>query len=84
MVEINVLHLYSQNGLAEQAKLSKLDEYCNKALSLVQHGDEVVLTGPGPVWLYLKIACVLYTKVTKLIYKSPVTGEVEVLNFNTN
>lgn len=38
-------------------------------------GNEVVLTGAAPVWLYLKIAHALHGKAKKLIYRSPVTGE---------
>ena len=40
----------------------------------------MVLTGPGPIWLYLKVAYVLHGKAIKLVYASPVTGEVVIFN----
>jgi hypothetical protein len=40
----------------------------------------VVLTGAGPVWLYLKIAHVLHGKAKRLIYRSPVTGDVIIFD----
>lgn len=38
------------------SKLSELDSYILKAKELAGEGNEVVLTGAAPVWLYLKIA----------------------------
>jgi hypothetical protein len=35
-----------------------------------------VLTGQAPVWLYLTVAHALHGKARKLVYPSPVTGEV--------
>lgn len=43
-------------------------------------GNEVVLTGAGPVWLYLKIAHALHGKARRLIYRSPVTGDVVIFD----
>jgi len=40
----------------------------------------VILIGAAPVWLYLKIAHVLHGKVKKLIYHSPVTGDVTIFD----
>ncbi len=39
----------------------------------------MVLTGAGPVWLYLKIAHALHGVARKLIYRSPVTGDVVII-----
>jgi hypothetical protein len=39
-----------------------------------------VLTGAAPVWLYLKIAHALHDKARKLIYRSPVTGDVVIFD----
>jgi CRISPR-associated protein (Cas_csx3) len=55
-------------------------EYVKKALDLAGEGTEVVLTGAGPVWLYLKIAHALHGKAKKLIYRSPVTGDVIIFD----
>jgi hypothetical protein len=62
------------------AKLAELDSYLKKAAELAGEGQEVVLTGPGPVWLYLKIAHHLHGKARKLIYRSPVTGDVVIFD----
>ncbi len=72
---INVEELYE-----ETAKLSKIDTYIKKALEQAGEGNEVVLTGPGPVWLYLKIAHALHGKALRLIYRSPVTGDVVIFD----
>ena len=62
------------------AKLSELSSYIQKARDLAGNSNEVVLTGAGPVWLYLKIAHALHGKVRKLIYRSPVTGDVVIFD----
>ncbi len=62
----------------EQAKLAQLPQYVEKAKELAGEGNEVVLTGQGPVWLYLKIAHALHGKARRLIYRSPVTGDVVI------
>ncbi len=74
-VLIKVNELYE-----ERALLSELYSYIQKALALAGEGNEVVLTGAGPVWLYLKIAHALHGKVRKLIYRSPVTGDVVIFD----
>lgn len=66
----------------ETAKLSLLPEYLENALNLVGEGNEVVLTGAAPVWLYLKVAHALHGKTRKLLYRSPVTGDVEIFDHN--
>lgn len=74
-VEIEVTQIY---GIT--AKLSLLPEYLGKALNLAGEGNEVILTGAGPVWLYLKIAHALHGKAKKLTYRSPVTGDVVIFD----
>jgi len=64
----------------KNAKLSDLDSYIQKAQSLAGEGNDVILTGPAPVWLYLKIAHALHGKARKLIYRSPVTGDVVIFD----
>lgn len=64
----------------DTAKLSKLDSYIEKAKKLAGEGNEVVLTGAAPVWLYLKIAHALHGKAKKLIYRSPVIGDVVIFD----
>jgi len=74
-VIIDLSTFYTSN-----AKLSELSSYIQKARDLAGNGNEVVLTGTGPVWLYLKIAHALHGKVRKLIYRSPVTGDVVIFD----
>ena len=45
-IEINIEGFYSIN-----AKLSELDLYIQKAKDLAGEGNDVVLTGQGPIWL---------------------------------
>ncbi|MFQ5903852.1 MAG: CRISPR-associated protein Csx3 [Candidatus Binatia bacterium] len=66
----------------ETAKLEELPRYIEKAKELAGEGNEVVLTGQGPVWLYLKIAHALHGRALKLVYESPVTGEVVIFDHN--
>lgn len=62
------------------AKLSELNGYIKKAKDLAGEGNNVLLTGGAPVWLYLKIAHALHGKARKLIYRSPVTGDVVIFD----
>jgi hypothetical protein len=77
MIQIDLSVLYSSTATA---KLSQLNEYVQKTLSLAGEGNEVVITGAAPVWLYLKIAHALHGKARKLIYRSPVTGDVVIFD----
>ncbi|MBI4687428.1 MAG: hypothetical protein HY756_06575 [Nitrospirae bacterium] len=77
MITLNLETLYKDT---DTAKLSELDAYITKAKDLAGEGNEVVLTGAGPIWLYLKIAHALHGKVLKLIYRSPVTGDLVIFD----
>ena len=77
MIVINLSDLFSKT---ETAKLSELNSYLQKAKELAGEGNEVILTGAAPVWLYLKIAHALHGKAKKLIYRSPVTGEIVIFD----
>lgn len=80
MAEQITLNLESLYASTDTAKLSELDLYIRKAKELAGEGNEVVLTGAGPVWLYLKIAHALHGKARKLLYRSPVTGDVVIFD----
>jgi hypothetical protein len=75
VIVIDLKELYG-----ETAKLSLLPEYVEKALQLAGEGNEVVLTGQAPVWLYLTVAHALHGKARKLRYRSPVTGDVVIFD----
>ena len=66
----------------ETAKIVQLPEYIENALTLAGEGNEVILTGQAPVWLYLAVAHALHGKAVKLTYLSPVTGEVNIFDHN--
>ena len=72
---IDLSQLFNRN-----AKLSELDSYVLKAKDIAGEGNDVILTGAAPVWLYLKIAHALHGKARKLIYRSPVTGDVVIFD----
>ena len=75
MIVINLSTFFT-----ETAKLIDLDSYIRKAESLAGDGNEVILTGRAPVWLYLKVAHALHGKVRRLIYRSPVTGDMAIFD----
>ncbi len=77
MTTIDLSILYT-----ETAKLSDLKTYIDQTLTLAGEGNEVILTGKAPVWLYLSIAHALHGKAKKLIYRSPVTGDVTIFDHN--
>lgn len=64
----------------ETAKLAELPAYVERARALAGEGRTVVLTGAGPVWLYLKIAHALHGRARRLVCSSPVTGEVVIFD----
>jgi len=75
LIEIDLSSFYITT-----AKLSDMDEYLKKARALAGEGNEIVITGQAPIWLYLKVAHALHGKVKKLIYRSPVTGDVVIFD----
>jgi hypothetical protein len=76
-ITINLETLYDKTVTA---KLSELGTYIQTAKELAGEGNDVVLTGAGPVWLYLKVAHALHGKARRLIYRSPVTGDVVIFD----
>lgn len=77
MITIDLSTFYS-----DTAKLSEIEQYKSQALTQAGSGNEVILTGAAPVWLYLNIAHTLHGKAKKLTYNSPVTGEVTIFDHN--
>lgn len=75
MVVIDLRTFFHSN-----AKLEEIDLYIEKAIDIAGERNDVVLTGQAPVWLYLKIAHALHGKARKLIYRSPVTGDVVIFD----
>lgn len=77
MVCIDLKEIYG-----ETAKLALLPEYLDQIVALAGEGQDVVLTGAAPVWLYLKAAHTLHGKTRKLSYRSPVTGDIVIFDHN--
>ena len=76
--EVSVIDVRELYG--DAAKLLDLNQYVQKAREKAGEGRVVVLTGQGPIWLYLKIAHALHGKARRLIYRSPVTGDVVIFD----
>lgn len=77
VIEVDLSMVYDGN-----AKVKDLDRYVNKVRELAGKGNDVVLTGQAPVWLYLKAAHILHGVARKLIYRSPVTGDLVIFDHN--
>jgi hypothetical protein len=75
--EIDISSFYN-----DAAKIADLHFYIQKAHELAGEGNDVILTGKAPVWLYLKVAHALHGKARKLSYRSPVTGDVVIFDHN--
>ncbi len=65
---------------SDTAKLSDLPAYKQQVQEQAGEGNEVVLTGRAPVWLYLAVGHALHGKARKLVYRSPVTGDVPIFD----
>jgi hypothetical protein len=75
--EIDLSNFYS-----DTAKLADLIKYIQKALDQAGNGNDVILTGRAPVWLYLAVSHALHGRARKLIYRSPVTGDIVIFDHN--
>lgn len=75
MIQIDLSSLF-----IEKAKLTELSSYLEKSLNMAGEGNEVILTGKAPIWLYLAVSHALHGKAIKLIYRSPVTGDMVVFD----
>lgn len=76
---LNLSSLYAATGTARLADLPACEA---RAKGLVLPGADVTLTGNAPVWLYLRVAHTLQGRARKLLYDSPVTGPVEIFNYD--
>ncbi len=76
---LDISTLYAATGTA---KLADLPAYEAAVKQAVSRGADVTLTGPGPVWLYLRLAHTLHGIARVLAYDSPVTGSVIVFDHN--
>jgi len=77
MKVINVEQIWKKMGVT--ATVTEIPAYIEIVTEEAGLGEEVVLTGAGPVWLYLVLAHALHGKCRKLIYNSPLVS-VEVFD----
>ena len=77
-VVIDVEAIYRAHG--DTALQRHLPEYERAALEQAGHAADVVLTGRGPVWLYLRLAHALHGVARRLVYRSPEAGDVLVFD----
>jgi len=77
IITIDLSEFYTATGIA---KLSDLPDYLQQAKALAGEGNHITLTGPAPVWLYLRVAHALHGKAKTLTYDSPASGPVLVFD----
>jgi len=77
MPTIDLSTLYADTGTA---KLAQLPQYEAEVIRLAGEGNHITLTGPAPVWLYLRVAHALHGKAKTLTYDSPASGPVLVFD----
>ena len=68
------------NLFKKKAKFMDLPAYLDAIREMPIDGGNVVLTGPAPVWLYLKVAHSLHGRAGKLFYDSPASGRVLIFD----
>lgn len=64
----------------KNAELANSPKYLKRIRRRVEGGEEVVLIGRAPIWLYLKVAHGFNGKAGKLVYYSPVTKDVVIFD----
>jgi len=79
-VEPDVVTIDLSTFYSGSAKLADLPDYERRAREVAGEGKVVILTGQAPIWMYLRIAHALHGKARRLIYSSPVTGEVVIFD----
>jgi CRISPR-associated Csx3 family protein len=77
-VTIDVEALF--RALGDTALREHLPAYEQAAREQAGEGAHVVLTGRGPIWLYLRLAHALHGVARTLTYRSPEAGDVVVFD----
>jgi CRISPR-associated Csx3 family protein len=77
-VVIDVEALYrARGGTAVRAELPHYEAVARRQAG---EGNDVVLTGRGPIWLYLRISHALHGTVRSLTYRAPEAGDVLIFD----
>jgi len=68
----------------ETAKINDIEKYLTEILKAAGEGNDIILTGAAPIWMYLKIAHALHGKAKRLLYSAPGQDlkEFEIFNHN--
>lgn len=84
MADAITIDIETVYGKAEgkTALLAELPCYEADTIARAGSGNDITLTGAGPVWLYLRLAHALHGKARRLSYDSPVTGPVVIYDHN--
>jgi CRISPR-associated Csx3 family protein len=77
-VLIDVERIYT--SLGSTALQQNLPHYEQAALRQAGEGCDVVLTGRGPIWLYLRLAHALHGTARSLSYRAPEAGDVLIFD----
>ena len=70
MITIDLCSVYKTIS-GKTAKLKDTDKYISEVLKQAGEGNEIILTGAAPIWMYLKIAHALHGKTKRLLYTAP-------------
>lgn len=66
------------------ARVSELAAYEAKARAIAGEGNVVILTGKGPIWLYLRLAHALHGLARRVIYRAPESGDVVIFDHDSS
>ena len=75
---IDVHTIFSAFGAT--ALQQQLPDYEATALREAGEGRDVILTGRGPIWLYVRLAHALHGTARSLRYRAPEAGDVLVFD----
>jgi len=65
-------------------QLAQLADYEAAARAVAGAGRDVILTGRGPIWLYLRLAHELHGTARSLRYRSPEAGDVLIFDHRSH
>ena len=68
----------------ETAKVADLPRYEAAVHLQAGAGEDVVLTGQAPIWMYLRLAHALHGRAGRLSYRSPALTGGDIVIFDHN
>ena len=76
---ISVNDLYQGNAIQKE-----IPKYIEKIKEIAGNGKHIVLTGKGPIWLYLTLAHALHGKIKTLKYRSPEAEDILIMEHSSH